>query len=509
MRDKKTSDTDAGKRQKIQNDRKADRLIKEIHELKKIKKRDVALFVLQNTDYWLPELPRNLVMDNTQNELQDAEQKDKKLLDSLSKRALIRMSNHGDVKKIVGQFRQDYPSWNEKLPGLIAVLGKKQREKDEFSKTKRRQEERKRRKEKNKEKLNNGNAAVEKLSIDNDNQNVIQESGLNSDGEESVTQDSEIDEEMESEVEERESNGKMDSDNEESDESSKNSSHSIDRDFSSKINTSRKIGKDKADTFVSRQARSATNVDKQEGDVVIKRLNVNQQNEELFPVQDVIPDLKQESKNQKTCVKDSFFLGGVSESESENDENSDVQENKSSLENKIRINSFDNKKRERNSFNAYNNKGSERQRKSMNNHHMNNDRKNSNYSRGNSKFERYNKYDRKQNDNNFSRTNPPKNMFFSERNKKQNNEGIHPSWAAKKKMADSAHINIQMKGNKITFDENGRESTRNFTKKSIQQNTVSNEVRKSDNLHPSWAAKKEQKGIQQFSGKKTVFGDVD
>merc|ERR1712060_363930 len=188
LRDKKTSDTDAGKRQKIQNDRKADRLIKEIHELKKIKKRDVALFVLQNTDYWLPELPRNLVMDNTQNELQDAEQKDKKLLDSLSKRALIRMSNHGDVKKIVGQFRQDYPSWNEKLPGLIAVLGKKQREKDEFSKTKRRQEERKRRKEKNKEKLNDGNAAVEKLSIDNDNQNVIQESGLNSDGEESVTQ---------------------------------------------------------------------------------------------------------------------------------------------------------------------------------------------------------------------------------------------------------------------------------------------------------------------------------
>ena len=509
MRDKKTSDTDAGKRQKIQNDRKANRLIKEIHELKKMKKRDIALFVLQNTDYWLPELPRNLVMDNIQNELQDAEQKDKELLDSLSKRALIRMSNHGDIKKIVGQFRQDYPSWNEKLPGLIAVLGKKQRDKDELSKTKRRQEERKRRKEKNKEKLKNGNAADEKLSIDNDNQNVIQESSLNSDGEESLTQDSEIDEEMESEVEERESNDEMDSDNEESDESAKNSSHSIDSDVSSKMNTPHNIGKDKADTFVSRQARSAKNVDKQEGDIVIKRLNVNQQNEELFPVQDVIPDLKQEIKNQNKCVKDSFFLGGVSESESENDENSEVQENKPSFENKVRINSFENKKRERDSFNGYNNKGSERQRKSMNKHHMNNDRKNSNYSRGNSKFERYNKYDRKQHDNNFTRSNPPKNMFFSERNIKQNNEGIHPSWAAKKKMADSAHINIQMKGNIITFDENGRESTRNFTKKPVKQNTLSNEVRKSDNLHPSWAAKKEQKGIQQFSGKKTVFGDDD
>ena len=483
-------------------------MIKEIHELKKIKKRDVALFVLQNTDYWLPELPRNLVMDNMQNELQDAEQKDIELRDSLSKRALIRMSNHGDVKKIVGQFRQDYPSWNDKLPGLIAVLGKKQREKDEFSKTKRRQEERKRRKEKNKEKMKDGNDADEKLSIDNDNQNVMQEPGLNSDSEDSVTQDSEINEEMESEVKERERNDEMDSDNEESDESSKNSSHSIDSDFSSKIDTPRKVGKDKANTFVSRQARSAKIVDKQEGDIVIKRLNVNQQNEELFPVHDVISDLKQESKNQNTCVKDSFFLGGVSESESENDENSDGRENKTSLENKFRINTFDIKKKERNSFNGYN-KGSERQRKLVNKHHLNNDRKNSNYSRGNSKFERYNKYDRKQQDNNFSRSNPPKNMFISERNMKQNNEGIHPSWAAKKKIADSAHINIQMKGNKITFDENGRESTRNFTKKSIQQNTLSNEVRKSDNLHPSWAAKKEQKGIQQFSGKKTVFGDDD
>ena len=32
----------------------------------------------------------------------------------------------------------------------------------------------------------------------------------------------------------------------------------------------------------------------------------------------------------------------------------------------------------------------------------------------------------------------------------------------------------------------------------------------SSNLHPSWAAKKDQqKGIQQFKGKKIVFGDDD
>merc|ERR1719167_848110 len=164
---------------------------------------------------------------------------------------------------------------------------------------------------------------------------------------------------MESEIEEPESNDEMDSDNEESDKSSKNSSHSIDSDVSSKMNSPHNIGKDKVDTFVSRQTRSAKNVDKQEGDIVIKRLNVNQQNEELFPVQDVIPDSKQETKNQNTYVKDSFFLGGVSESESENDENSEVQEIRTSHENKFRINRFDNKKKERNALNGYNNKGSE------------------------------------------------------------------------------------------------------------------------------------------------------
>ena len=37
----------------------------------------------------------------------------------------------------------------------------------------------------------------------------------------------------------------------------------------------------------------------------------------------------------------------------------------------------------------------------------------------------------------------------------------------------------------------------------------SEDLHKPSNLHPSWAAKKEQKGIQQFSGKKTVFGEDD
>merc|ERR1711944_336617 len=111
LRDKKTSDTDTGKRQKLQNDRKADRLITEIQALKKTRKRDVALFVLQNTDHWLPELPRNLInQNNIENESQNLEKNEKQLYDALCKRALIRMSNHGDVKKLVGQFRQDYPS---------------------------------------------------------------------------------------------------------------------------------------------------------------------------------------------------------------------------------------------------------------------------------------------------------------------------------------------------------------------------------------------------------------
>ncbi|KAL5274425.1 hypothetical protein ACFFRR_000893 [Megaselia abdita] len=64
---------------------------------------------------------------------------------------------------------------------------------------------------------------------------------------------------------------------------------------------------------------------------------------------------------------------------------------------------------------------------------------------------------------------------------------IHPSWAAKQKQNG-----IQgFAGKKISFGENGEDS-------SPKQN---------DKIHPSWAAKQKQKGIQGFAGKKISFGE--
>ena len=135
----------------MQNDRKADRFVKEIHALKQTKNRDIALFVLQNTDYWLPELPRDPANNSTNtNECKENDKSEKELHDSLCKRALIRMSNHGELKKLVSKFREEYPNWQAKLPTLLPVLGNKQRQKDDKFKTKRRREERERRKGKNK-----------------------------------------------------------------------------------------------------------------------------------------------------------------------------------------------------------------------------------------------------------------------------------------------------------------------------------------------------------------------
>ena len=82
-------------------------------------------------------------------------------------------------------------------------------------------------------------------------------------------------------------------------------------------------------------------------------------------------------------------------------------------------------------------------------------------------------------------------------------------------MADSAHINKHFEGKKTKFNEDGTEQasisqenikTVNSSKFSYQANIPTHNVK---NIHPSWAAKKEQKGIQEFAGKKIVFDDTD
>jgi hypothetical protein len=139
-----------GQRYKIQNERKSDRIGKEIRILRATKKPDAAKFVLQNTDSWLPELPRNLTEgDKADNNEEGPKEKEEQLEAALRTRVLIRLANHTEIKKVISKFRQENPKWKEQLPDLLQLLGKKQRQKDEKAKAKRREEERKRRKERN------------------------------------------------------------------------------------------------------------------------------------------------------------------------------------------------------------------------------------------------------------------------------------------------------------------------------------------------------------------------
>ena len=109
--------------------------MKEICLLKQAKKRNIALFVLQNVDYWLPEIPRST---NVNIDEKSSESNDLLLEETLRKRVLTRMSNHSEIKKEVTKFRELYSDWNKKVAELLPVLGNKQRQKDEKVKIKRR-----------------------------------------------------------------------------------------------------------------------------------------------------------------------------------------------------------------------------------------------------------------------------------------------------------------------------------------------------------------------------------
>ncbi|XP_052894322.1 uncharacterized protein LOC128301743 [Anopheles moucheti] len=80
-------------------------------------------------------------------------------------------------------------------------------------------------------------------------------------------------------------------------------------------------------------------------------------------------------------------------------------------------------------------------------------------------------------------------------------QNLHPSWAAKQ-----AQKGIKpFEGKKVVFDaEDGGESTATYA----QPAPVQFKTKKED-LHPSWAAKQAQKGIKPFEGKKVVFDDED
>ncbi|XP_058824333.1 uncharacterized protein LOC131685021 [Topomyia yanbarensis] len=77
--------------------------------------------------------------------------------------------------------------------------------------------------------------------------------------------------------------------------------------------------------------------------------------------------------------------------------------------------------------------------------------------------------------------------------KGQVDSNLHPSWAAKQKQKGLQPF----AGKKITFGSEDRSQT----KESASPEDV--------NLHPSWAAKQKQKGIKPFAGKRITFNSTD
>lgn len=542
LRNKKTNDVESGERHKVQNEKKADRFGKEIRLLQKSKKRDIALFVLQNVDHWLPELPRNL-LENDLDDNREATIKNKALAEkeneletALRKRALTRIANHTEVKKTISKFREDYPTWKDQIPLLLPLLGMKQREKDEKAKHKRRQEERKRRKPTHVGANGTKEVGIKNFRPNEENidLNIADENGTDSEykedssessGEESCAEHE--DDEMQEDVVTSMSNDDQNCTESQSIVSiSKNivkpsQRHTANNDASiQKIDSSDDIIDscyDKSDTIVERNY-STSNIEKEEGEMVITRLNVNQPGIESFGVGN--DDKIQEhcdTKTGQTSVKDSFFLGGISDASSESEgENVPTMDNnynasrKSAKKNDFfqggKSEKYPYSSKERREPRQYST-SSFRGRQEGRPNHFNGRGNVTTKFRNNSSFNDSRRNDFHAGSNRDSLVNGP--------NRRENDiQNIHPSWAAKKKLANSAHINKNFEGKKTKFNEDGivqksipyeqnrpNKSSNAYVNDSKQENVK--------NIHPSWAAKKEQKGIQQFAGKKTVFGDVD
>ena len=122
LKSKKTVNTS----QKEKNERKAERLTKEMNILKKLKRDDIAKFSLSNTKSVLPEINPD---------------KDKDRIDELlTNRAYVRLSNSSVLSKDVLKFRKKFPNWEKELPQIIKSLGTKQKRKEEKLKQKRKDE---------------------------------------------------------------------------------------------------------------------------------------------------------------------------------------------------------------------------------------------------------------------------------------------------------------------------------------------------------------------------------
>jgi len=236
---------------------------------------------------------------------------------------------------------------------------------------------------------------------------------------------------------------------------------------------------------------------------------------------------------EKTKVKDSFFLGGegsdnTSEEESENDQ--DITEFSSdNAMNKKRNDFMGNSKFDKNrEFDRSRGRGrgqfsenrrgrgdfnrgrgergrgnSNRGRSDFNRSRGESNRGRGDFKRGRGDFSRgRGDFDRGRGD--FSRDRGDFNRDYDREN---SNEKIHPSWAAKRnqqKVVIPTH-NQNGSNKKIKFDDAG---DTNFNTSNKFTSKIESNNSEPKNMHPSWAAKKKANpGIQQFEGKKVVFGD--
>ena len=542
LRNKKTNTSaETGERYKVQNDRKADRFRKEIAILKKIKKKDAALFVLENLECWMPELPKNLTNYNDMNDDEkDNTENDKALEAALRKRVLIRLANHTEIKKVVCKFREDYPNWKEKLPVIIPVLGIKQRQKEEKSKSKRRQEERKRRKERtisSKISKNKSIDATKDPTAEGDDLNSADENEVVSENEENYSDEEESKDETDDTGVSNEDILEFDSKcNKNGNGSFASVTETGSNDVSLLKDTENNATLQTPDSsdqepelILKFNKDSVPNFEKREGEMVIKRLNLNHPNMESFTTSDTEDQQRRETNEAQTTknnVKDSFFLGGVSDSPSESDDentHSMSTNNKDSSNRHQRRNDFfhgskNSDKGIKGRESTFNNdiRGTGRGRRtSFNKATLADERGRKNSFRGRGRAENSYKNNYSQNTVKRKEFNGVSNVptFIKSNNTTSNQDkSIHPSWAAKKKFANSA--NIVPMGKKIKFNDDGVEQIPvlqnqnkiNKTPISSQINSIANKV---PNLHPSWAAKNEQKGLKEFIGKKTVFKDDD
>jgi len=427
-------------KQKEQNERKVTRYVEEIELLKNSSRDSISRYVLI-----------------TKKSFKDVVKKESKTQKyNMKVRAFVRVSEHSAVKKVIDKFRNEHPDWENgsHLMKLLQSLGKK--------------------KKKVKGPDVDGNEDSDVVSGD-ESEN---DSEVNSDNNEDVGQDDVADDSDNSDSKDvavgndNEDEGQSDQEMDSDDESDKDN-----EDESSFVASLKQaISNDKGRNKNSKKNVKGSQLKKQiketsKGEAVIKMLDLSSMNKDG----DWSISKKEQSFDNAPSVnkRSSFFMGGQSESE-DNDEENDGQSGEESDGDEVekRIESL------RNS-----------------NHHS-----------------RPEGWKSKSENRDFRRQNYKRDQNGGKRRQFQKDTS-----AKKPKFNHKFNKNTERKGLERSQDTNDKNSHRNkscqngATKdefhsaktKSVENKTNFNSDSK---VHPSWEAKQKQKpSIQAFQGKKIVF----